>query len=1101
MKKTTKRHPLRQILGGLLLGGLVCSGSALQAQTSVKWQQANGATNNAEYFRDVVVDGQGNVYAVGSFQGTANFTFPGPFNYPLTSAGGYDIVIAKYNRAGTLLWVERGGGAGNDYGNSIAIHTDANGNVDNVFTTGTHAAGAGNFTGSADLITGAVPAGAGGEDIYTSVHSATGVFVSVRLDGGPGNERGQGVAVQQTTAASYNVIGGGYIENGAVFSPHAAIAAALRDGYVCRYVYSAGTLTVPSPPLIYSTAGNDQVTNVGIHINGDVYATGAYEGLMSLGGFSVPVSLANSGLADAFVSRMDANATVILNGNRLSSAGQDYALSLAFDRNGNTYVCGYYSGTATTLNALTLPNVLFASRDFWVGKLAVTATGLDFIALEKGGTMNDDRAYDIIADNCGDRIFVAGMVGTGYSNMTYTTSGAAVVLPTLAVTKLNGMLLQLDRNLANPVAYQTYGATTVAGVTSSLHEALYGIGINNVGDINVVGVTSGTNNPAVGGSNVVFSNSAGTTLLTTPTIWANNATADLNYNFYSASIDMSQWPVSATLPGAACGATGNGIAMRDCFVYEGGDYKDAVGTLSISSTVFGTASQDAYLVKYDLYGNALAGTRVTISHPTFGTVRVGDICTALSPILPDVYECGTASSDAATGMLTIAGFTSTLIAAATGPHLFLASYSDIPGVPFVPNWRVFDESGSSTAVDVYADPNGDIYMTGTYSSALSLVHNGATMVIPAPAFATGYLMKINSAGTILWFNGALAATAVTPGGISCILGTSPIVVGSIYNGTDNDVFVHSYTSAGLPLTNYSPATAVGNQGASEISVAESGNAFAITGTFAGTFAFGATPAITATGSPANMFTAMYTLSSSWIWSRDEGDMGAGTTGIDLGFKEQTVVVTGSYTNGAQFNGVAQTSAGSWDIYWTRYNALTGATINTVNTAGGTAGDFGMAVLNLNGALPEADVFGNCALGCGTFGSATVAFGTNNLANIGTSNLFITKLNSQSSVFSQRLGAPADEEPAADATDAAGGLNVLAMPNPFGATTVVRIDGVVPGNSVLKLYDVSGRLIQEPILVTGNAVTLDGSMLENGIYIYTLEAGETSLYTGKLMIQH
>jgi hypothetical protein len=570
-----------------------------------------------------------------------------------------------------------------------------------------------------------------------------------------------------------------------------------------------------------------------------------------------------------------------------------------------------------------------------------------------------------------------------------------------------------------------------------------------------------------------------------------------------ASIDMSQWPASAVLPLPSCGVGGNGIAMRDCFVYEGGDFRNPAGAaLTIGTTVFGTANQDAYLVKYDLYGNPLAGTRVTVSDPVLGNVRVGDICTALSPTA-DVYECGTADSDP-TGTLTIAGFTSTLIANPTGSHLFLASYNDMPATPFVPNWRVFDEAGNSTAIDVYADLNGDIFLTGTYSTAMSLVHNGVTLPIPAPAFATMYIMKINPAGTILWFNGAIAAAPVSPGGISCILGNTPIVVGSTFNGVDNDVFIHSFVNGtGAPLINYSPASTPGNQSASEISVIENGNLFAITGTFNGTFALGATPAITATGSPNNMFAGVYSIPlAAWMWSRDEGDMGLGTLGADIGFRDQSVIVTGSYQNGAQFNGVAQTSAGSWDIYWSRYNAITGTPINTVNTAGGTSGDFGMAVLNLNGALPEADQFGNCALSCGFFNSPTVAFGSNTLTNTGTGNLFITKLNSQSAVFSQRLGAPVEEETEASTiTDPGAGLNVIAMPNPFSASTVINITGFVPDNAVIKLYDVSGRLVDAPMPVTSNSVTIDGAMLENGIYIFRIESGDAPLFTGKLMVQH
>jgi len=55
----------------------------------------------------VAADNLGNVFVAGSFEGTANFG-----STPLTSAGSYDIFIAKYNANYDLVWVKQFGGAG-----------------------------------------------------------------------------------------------------------------------------------------------------------------------------------------------------------------------------------------------------------------------------------------------------------------------------------------------------------------------------------------------------------------------------------------------------------------------------------------------------------------------------------------------------------------------------------------------------------------------------------------------------------------------------------------------------------------------------------------------------------------------------------------------------------------------------------------------------------------------------------------------------------------------------------------------------------------------------------------------------------------------------
>jgi hypothetical protein len=78
----------------------------------------------------VATDAAGNVYVTGNFSGTADFD-PGPATCNLTSAGGYDVFVAKYSSAGALLWARRLGGVGDDYGKGIAVASDGS-----VCTTG-----------------------------------------------------------------------------------------------------------------------------------------------------------------------------------------------------------------------------------------------------------------------------------------------------------------------------------------------------------------------------------------------------------------------------------------------------------------------------------------------------------------------------------------------------------------------------------------------------------------------------------------------------------------------------------------------------------------------------------------------------------------------------------------------------------------------------------------------------------------------------------------------------------------------------------------------------------------------------------------------------
>jgi len=85
------------------------------------WLRGLGGTGT-DGGQAVAVDGNGNVLVGAYFQGSVDFG-----GGVLTSAGGYDVVIAKYSAAGAHLWSRRFGGTGNEIVNGIAL--DGSGNI------------------------------------------------------------------------------------------------------------------------------------------------------------------------------------------------------------------------------------------------------------------------------------------------------------------------------------------------------------------------------------------------------------------------------------------------------------------------------------------------------------------------------------------------------------------------------------------------------------------------------------------------------------------------------------------------------------------------------------------------------------------------------------------------------------------------------------------------------------------------------------------------------------------------------------------------------------------------------------------------------------
>jgi hypothetical protein len=123
------------------------------------------------------VDGSGNVLIGGQFSGTSNFG-----GQDLTSAGGYDGFLAKYDTNGLHQWSKRMGGAGLDTVTGMGV--DSTGNV----TAVGYFAGTSNF-GGANLTS------AGNNDVFVVRYSAAGAHQWSNRYGDADDQRAYGAAV------------------------------------------------------------------------------------------------------------------------------------------------------------------------------------------------------------------------------------------------------------------------------------------------------------------------------------------------------------------------------------------------------------------------------------------------------------------------------------------------------------------------------------------------------------------------------------------------------------------------------------------------------------------------------------------------------------------------------------------------------------------------------------------------------------------------------------------------------------------------------------------------------------------------------------------
>jgi len=103
---------------------------ALAVAQAPEFMWASGAGGiGSDSGRGIAVDRNGDCYVTGWFSGTATFG-----SKRLTSVGQFDIFVAKYDGAGSLLWVRQAGGGTYNEGDAIAFDSGDNCYVTGYFT-------------------------------------------------------------------------------------------------------------------------------------------------------------------------------------------------------------------------------------------------------------------------------------------------------------------------------------------------------------------------------------------------------------------------------------------------------------------------------------------------------------------------------------------------------------------------------------------------------------------------------------------------------------------------------------------------------------------------------------------------------------------------------------------------------------------------------------------------------------------------------------------------------------------------------------------------------------------------------------------------------
>ncbi|AKF02985.1 MopE-related protein [Sandaracinus amylolyticus] len=355
--------------------GLYCAASACRPR-HVWSYTVGGSGSGFDVVDSMVIDGAGNVTAVGLFAGAASY---GPTS--VTTLGMQDGYVVSYTPAGAIRWSQRVGGAGAT-SMLTEIARDAAGNV---FVVG-------HFDMAISAGSGTL-ASVGGTDVVVASYTAGGAHRWSRRFGGAGGELAKSIAVDPAG----NVIVAALI-NGVFDVGGGPMGTATRSSMVVLSLSNASGAYQWARAITPASTNGVQPERLTTDASGNVHAVGYFSNATDFGtGTLTPIG------NDVFVvSLSPAGATRWVR--HIGSSGVDLGRAIAIEPGGDVIVAGEFDDTVDFgTGSLSARGATW--RDVFVARLDA-ATGATEWA-RRFGDVESEIVHAVAVDASGE-IFVGG---------------------------------------------------------------------------------------------------------------------------------------------------------------------------------------------------------------------------------------------------------------------------------------------------------------------------------------------------------------------------------------------------------------------------------------------------------------------------------------------------------------------------------------------------------------------------------------------------------------------------------------------------------------------------------------------------------------------
>ena len=386
----------------------------------------------------------------------------------LNSAGSLDVYLAKYDSNGALLWVKQAGGISNDHGHSVALDSAGNSYVTGRFLRTATFGESGQSIGEVSLNS------AGGDDIYLAKYNGNGALLWVKQAGGSADNVGTSVALDSagnSYITGYSRGTATFGESGQGIGEVSLNSAGDNDIYLAKYNSNGALLWVKQA----GGSANSVGTSVALDSAGNSYVTGYFWGTATFGesGQGIgEVSLNSAGSSDIYLAKYNSDGALLW---VKQAGGNNQALgnSVALDSAGNSYITGYFVGTAT-----------FGESGQGIGEVSLNSAGYFDVYLAKydsnGALLWVKQAGDngvsgssVAIDSNGNAYltgFFGGTATFGETSLTSTgTNYDAFLAKLLADSSNNKLTIQPDALTINPQEDNTIEVVLSIEATDDLY--------------------------------------------------------------------------------------------------------------------------------------------------------------------------------------------------------------------------------------------------------------------------------------------------------------------------------------------------------------------------------------------------------------------------------------------------------------------------------------------------------------------------------------------------------------------------------------------------------------------------------------------------------